>query len=149
MAQYSQLTFEVGSETLAYSAESAESKELKVRLDKWLWAARFFKTRALARSAIESGEVEYNGQKTIPSKEIELDATVLIKKHDHNRGKAVVIKGLSTRRKSTEESLALFVETGLDQSNVEYTPFSPSAKPRKTVRFLRRGMNMTEKSNNH
>ena len=42
-----------------------------VRLDKWLWAARFYKTRTLAREMIEGGKVHYNGQRTRPSKIIE------------------------------------------------------------------------------
>ena len=40
----------------------------KVRLDKWLWAARFYKTRALAKEAIEGGKVHYNSQRTKPGK---------------------------------------------------------------------------------
>ena len=39
-----------------------------VRLDKWLWAARFYKTRAIAREMIEGGKVHYNGQRSKPSK---------------------------------------------------------------------------------
>ena len=45
-----------------------------VRLDKWLWAARFYKTRALAREMIEGGKVHYNGQRSKPGKIVELDA---------------------------------------------------------------------------
>ena len=49
-----------------------------VRLDKWLWAARFFKTRALARDAIQSGKVQYNGQRSKPGKVVEMGATIKI-----------------------------------------------------------------------
>ncbi len=45
-----------------------------VRLDKWLWAARFYKTRALAREMIDGGKVHYNGQRSKPSKMVELNA---------------------------------------------------------------------------
>lgn len=45
-----------------------------VRLDKWLWAARFYKTRALAREMIDGGKVHYNGQRGKPSKIVELNA---------------------------------------------------------------------------
>lgn len=45
-----------------------EKSSVEVRLDKWLWAARFYKTRALAREMIEGGKVHYNGQRSKPSK---------------------------------------------------------------------------------
>ncbi len=51
---------------------------LEVRLDKWLWAARLFKTRSLARTAVQAGKVHYNGQRTKPSKVVELGATVKV-----------------------------------------------------------------------
>ena len=50
----------------------------QVRLDKWLWAARLFKTRSLARTAVQAGKVHYNGQRTKPSKVVELGATVKV-----------------------------------------------------------------------
>ncbi len=50
----------------------------EVRLDKWLWAARLFKTRGLARTAVQAGKVHYNGQRTKPSKVVELGATVKV-----------------------------------------------------------------------
>lgn len=118
--------------------DAHEEKELKVRLDKWLWAARFFKTRALARSAIENGKVVYEGQKTIPSKEIILGATLIINQGKHK--KTVLIKQLSTRRRSTEEANALFEEIAVqtNQEAIVMTHTSPEKRPRKIARFLRR-----------
>ena len=52
-----------------------EKPSAEVRLDKWLWAARFYKTRALAREMVEGGKVHYNGQRSKPSKIVELNAT--------------------------------------------------------------------------
>jgi ribosome-associated heat shock protein Hsp15 len=52
--------------------------EIGVRLDKWLWAARFFKTRAIARDAVQSGKVQYNGQRSKPSKIVESGASVKV-----------------------------------------------------------------------
>jgi ribosome-associated heat shock protein Hsp15 len=49
-----------------------------VRLDKWLWAARFYKTRSLARDAVQSGKVQYNGQRSKPGKIVELGASVKV-----------------------------------------------------------------------
>jgi ribosome-associated heat shock protein Hsp15 len=94
--------------------DEPSERVLKVRLDKWLWAARFFKTRALARVAVESKKIRYatNGQeitKLSPSREIEIGATLTIQ---HGRfTKVVIVKGLSTRRRSTDEALQLFEET--------------------------------------
>jgi len=51
----------------------------KVRLDKWLWAARFFKTRSLAKQAIEGGKVHYNGSRSKVSKETEVGAKLTIR----------------------------------------------------------------------
>jgi ribosome-associated heat shock protein Hsp15 len=49
-----------------------------VRLDKWLWAARFFKTRATARQAIEGGKVRLNGERTKPAKEVKVGDLLVI-----------------------------------------------------------------------
>ena len=51
---------------------------MSVRLDKWLWAARFFKTRAKAKEAIDGGKVHLNGSRTKPSKEVSVDDRVKI-----------------------------------------------------------------------
>ena len=48
----------------------------KLRLDKWLWAARFFKTRSLAAQAIEGGKVKLNGQRIKPAKELHVSDVV-------------------------------------------------------------------------
>jgi ribosome-associated heat shock protein Hsp15 len=86
---------------------------LKVRLDKWLWAARFYKTRAVARMAVETGQVIYDGiVRPNPNREIEIGAILTIKMK--NIEKTVIIKGLSTRRRSIEDSLQLFQEAVLD-----------------------------------
>ena len=50
----------------------------KLRLDKWLWAARFFKTRSIAREMIEGGKVDYNGTRAKPSRTVEIGAKVKI-----------------------------------------------------------------------
>ncbi|KFA58304.1 Ribosome-associated heat shock protein [Gilliamella apicola] len=50
-----------------------------VRLDKWLWAARFYKSRSLAREMVDGGKVHYNGQRTKPSKIVEVNAIVTLR----------------------------------------------------------------------
>lgn len=81
----------------------------KVRLDKWLWAARFFKTRSLAKQAIEGGKVHYNGARSKVSKEVELDATLTIQQGWDE--KEVIIIALSDRRRGAVEAQLLYRET--------------------------------------
>lgn len=50
----------------------------KVRLDKWLWAARFFKTRSMARDMVQGGKVQYNGQRVKPGRVVEVGAEIKI-----------------------------------------------------------------------
>ena len=56
----------------------AENNE--VRLDKWLWAARFYKTRSIAKAMIEGGKVHYNGQRAKVSKTVEVGAMIKLRK---------------------------------------------------------------------
>ena len=67
-----------------------------VRLDKWLWAARIYKTRALAREMIEGGKVHYNGQRSKPGKVVELNATLLLRQGNDER--TIVVKGITEQR---------------------------------------------------
>lgn len=81
----------------------------KVRLDKWLWAARFFKTRSLAKQAIEGGKVQYNDARSKVSKEVELGALLTI---SHGWDKKVVeVLALSDKRRGAPEAQLLYQET--------------------------------------
>lgn len=80
-----------------------------LRLDKWLWAARFYKTRALARAMIEGGKVHYNGQRTKPSKLVALGARLRLWQGDEE--KEIEIRGLSGQRRSADEAQRLYQET--------------------------------------
>lgn len=87
----------------------AADAEHKIRLDKWLWAARFFKTRNLAKQAIENGKVHCNGARCKSSREIE-PGTVL----DIRQGwdeKTVIVKGLSDKRQGAPQAETLYEET--------------------------------------
>ena len=55
---------------------TSKDETMSIRLDKWLWAARFYKTRAIARDMVQGGKVHYDGQRTKPSKIVELDAVI-------------------------------------------------------------------------
>ena len=81
----------------------------KVRLDKWLWAARFFKTRSLAKQAIEGGKVQCDGQRVKASKEIMTDTIVNIRQGWDT--KEVVVTQLSDQRRGAPEAALLFEET--------------------------------------
>lgn len=80
-----------------------------VRLDKWLWAARIYKTRALAREMIEGGKVHYNGQRSKPGKVVELNATLLLRQGNDER--TIVVKGITEQRRPASEAIALYEET--------------------------------------
>lgn len=82
---------------------------LKVRLDKWLWAARFFKTRTLAKEAIEGGKVHYNEQRCKPGRLVDIDAKLNIRQGWFD--KVVLVKGLTDRRQSAPLAQKLYEET--------------------------------------
>ena len=81
----------------------------KVRLDKWLWAARFFKTRALAKAAIEGGKVHCRGERCKPGKEPKIGEELVIRAGFDER--TVVIQALSAVRKGAPEAQLLYAET--------------------------------------
>ncbi|CAI1149152.1 ribosome-associated heat shock protein Hsp15 [Serratia proteamaculans] len=80
-----------------------------VRLDKWLWAARFYKTRALARDMIDGGKVHYNGQRGKPSKIVELN--VEIKLRQGNEERTVIVLALTSQRRGADEAQQMYQET--------------------------------------
>ena len=85
--------------------ESAE----KLRVDKWLWAARFFKTRSLAKAAIEGGKVQCEGQRIKVSKEISIGDTLQIRQGWDE--KVIRVKSLSNQRRGASEAQMLYAET--------------------------------------
>jgi len=88
-----------------------------VRLDKWLWAARFYKTRALAREMIEGGKVHYNGQRGKPSKLVEVNAE--IKLRQGNDEKTVIVLDVTDQRRSADQAQLLYQETENSVANRE------------------------------
>jgi ribosome-associated heat shock protein Hsp15 len=88
---------------------SAADASLQVRLDKWLWAARFFKTRALAGEAIDGAKVRVNGDRAKRAKLVHLGDTVQIRLGPYEH--IVVVRRLSDRRGPARLASALFEET--------------------------------------
>jgi ribosome-associated heat shock protein Hsp15 len=80
-----------------------------VRLDKWLWAARFYKTRALAREMIDGGKVHYNGQRGKPSKIVELNAEIKLRQGNEER--TVIVLAVTSQRRGAEEAQQMYQET--------------------------------------
>ena len=86
-----------------------QEEDDKVRLDKWLWAARFFKTRALAKAAVESGKVHHRGERCKPGKEPRIGDEFQIRAGFDER--TVVVLALSIVRRGAPEAQALYAET--------------------------------------
>ena len=81
----------------------------RLRLDKWLWAARFYKTRSLAKAAIEGGKVQLDGQRVKVSREISVGDTLQIRQGWDQ--KVVVVSALSDQRRGAPEARKLYRET--------------------------------------
>lgn len=91
-------------------ADNMHNAELqKVRLDKWLWAARFFKTRSLAKQAIDGGKIHCDGQRVKPAKEITVGVTLVIRQGLDEKN--VLVKALSDQRRGAPEAALLYDET--------------------------------------
>jgi len=80
----------------------------KQRLDTWLWAARFFKTRRLATEAISGGKVHLNGQRTKPSKDVRVGDELQISKTGYSW--EINILGLNAKRRPAKEATLLYSE---------------------------------------
>lgn len=99
----------------------------KLRLDKWLWAARFFKTRSIAKAAIDGGKVHFNGQRVKVSKEIQVGDEIKIRQGFEE--KIVQVLALSDKRRGAPEAQALYEETAESIAKREL-----NAEQRKTLR---------------
>ena len=83
--------------------------EPRVRLDKWLWAARFYKSRSLAKTAIDGGKVHLNDARVKAAKEIGIGDTLTITRGDAVQ--TVVVTGIAERRGSATIAATLYNET--------------------------------------
>ena len=79
-----------------------------MRLDKWLWAARFFKTRALASEAVEGGKVHLNGQRTKPGKDLRVGSQLQI--HKGGLEWHIEVRVLPTQRRPASEAREFYTE---------------------------------------
>lgn len=122
----------------------------RVRLDKWLWAARFFKTRGLAAQAIETGKVEVNGERAKRAKQLQIGDQLRIRLGPYHH--IVKVRGVSERRgpaavaaelfEETEESRkareAMQIQVRVAQSTPGYDRGRPTKKDRRDLKRLKR-----------
>jgi ribosome-associated heat shock protein Hsp15 len=80
-----------------------------VRIDRWLWAARFFKTRSLAKAAVEGGKVHVQNHRVKPSKEVQVGHTLQIRRGETIQ--TVVVDALTEQRGSAVVAQGLYTET--------------------------------------
>jgi ribosome-associated heat shock protein Hsp15 len=112
-----------------------------VRLDKWLWAARFFKTRSLAVEAIEGGRVSLNGDRAKPAKELKIGDRLAIRRPPFEN--VVVVKALSDKRGSASVAALLFEET--EESRARRTVLAAEMKSMPQPRFKGRPTKKTRR----
>jgi len=83
--------------------------EDKVRIDKWLWAARFFKTRSMAAQAVTGGKVHINGARIKPARIVQAGDELRIRRGEVEF--VVIVQGISAKRRPAREAQLLYEET--------------------------------------
>jgi ribosome-associated heat shock protein Hsp15 len=87
----------------------SESEASRVRIDKWLWAARFYKTRSLSADAVEGGKVQVNGERVKPAKVLKPGDTLSIRNGPYSW--EITVLALGERRGSAAEAAKLYSES--------------------------------------
>jgi ribosome-associated heat shock protein Hsp15 len=124
--------------------------EIRVRLDKWLWAARFYKTRSLAADAVEKGKVEVNGERAKRAKLLQAGDSLRIRLGPYHH--IVTVRALSERRGPASVAATLYEESAegrrvreamqiqvkAAQSAPGYDRGRPTKKDRRDIEKMRR-----------
>jgi ribosome-associated heat shock protein Hsp15 len=129
-----------------------KNRAADIRVDKWLWAARFFKTRSLAAEAVSGGKIEINGERAKPSRVVRIGDKVGIRRGPYDW--TIIVKDASRLRGSASQAQQLYEETeesrrkreaAIAQLRLERppelaVPGRPSKKNRRAIqRFTKRG----------
>jgi ribosome-associated heat shock protein Hsp15 len=129
-----------------------KNRAADIRVDKWLWAARFFKTRSLAAEAVSGGKIEINGERAKPSRVVRIGDKVGIRRGPYDW--TIIVKDASRLRGSAPQAQQLYEETeesrrkreaAIAQLRLERppelaVPGRPSKKNRRAIqRFTKRG----------
>lgn len=123
----------------------------RVRLDRWLWAARFFKTRAQAKAAIEGGKIEIAGNRPKVAKEIEPGTELSIRRGPEEL--VVIVTALSEQRRGAKEAQLLYEETPqsierreaararrqMERAGLRIPQRRPNKQERRAIDALKRG----------
>jgi ribosome-associated heat shock protein Hsp15 len=125
-----------------------ETVPASVRLDQWLWAARFFKTRSLARAAVDTGKVELGGQRAKPARSVRVGDALRVVRGEETF--EIEVRALSDRRGSASVAQGLYVESEASRMRRESERATraaeragyqaPEAKPDKRARRLIRAL---------
>ena len=100
-------------------------KDNKCRLDKWLWAARFFKTRSLAADAVDGGKVRIDGDRIKPAKEVKIGMLIAIRNKDFEI--ECTVTGLSNIRRGATDAALLYAETEASKQKRENAKMTQEA----------------------
>ena len=129
-----------------------QTLDIGVRLDKWLWAARFYKTRRLAQDAVAGGKITVNGVRAKPAKEIRCSDQLTIQLGPYQY--QIQVLALSERRGPAQVAQTLYRETNpsieareklrvtlrAQSQQVRYDPGRPAGRERRNLRRLKRGI---------
>jgi ribosome-associated heat shock protein Hsp15 len=120
-----------------------------LRLDKWLWFARFFKSRSLATDAVSGGLVHVNGERVKPAREVRIGDRLSITRDELRY--EVIVQGLPTRRGPAVEAQAAYEETAESiaqrerkRANLRMAPPAPDSRPDKHARRELRNLRRTQ-----
>ena len=125
------------------------SNQRGVRIDRWLWAARFFKTRSLAKQAVEGGKVHLQGQRAKPAREVRIGQQLTIRRGDAEM--TVEVADLSEQRGPAKTAQLLYNETPesierretaaarrrIERAGLQVPARKPSKKDRRDLRRLK------------
>jgi ribosome-associated heat shock protein Hsp15 len=112
-----------------------------MRIDKWLWAARFFKTRTVAAEAIAAGHVTVEGERAKPARTLRVGDEVVVRRAPFEH--AVTVKALSERRGPAREAAALYEET--EESRARRAALAEQMKAQPQPRFKGRPTKKTRR----